>query len=147
MSLRSEFIRLWNEFTAQSKKISELPDATTPLGGTELVEIVQGGVNKKVASSNLGGGGGGGSVNSVSGTPNRITSTGGTDPVIDIAAAYDTAVTTAINAKVTQTITNGVTTTAPSEDAVFDALALKADSSAIATINGITKIYAQQNFK
>ncbi len=30
------------------------------------------------------------------------------------------------DAKVTQTITNGVTTTAPSEDAVFDALALKA---------------------
>lgn len=59
MSIRSEFIRLWNEFTAQSKKISELPNATTPLGGTELVEVVQGGVNKKVASSNLGGGGGG----------------------------------------------------------------------------------------
>ncbi len=35
-----------------------------------------------------GGGGGGGSVNSVSGTLNRITSTGGTDPVIDISASY-----------------------------------------------------------
>jgi|SRR5690242_16924713 len=34
------------------------------------------------------GGGGGGSVNSVSGTSNRITSTGGTDPVIDIAGTY-----------------------------------------------------------
>ncbi len=33
-------------------------------------------------------GGGGGSVNSVSGTANRITSTGGTDPIIDIAATY-----------------------------------------------------------
>jgi len=30
---------------------------------------------------------------------------------------------------VTQTITNGVTTTAPSEDAVYDALALKADKT------------------
>lgn len=35
------------------------------------------------------GGGGGGSVNSVSGTTNRITSTGGTDPVIDISATFE----------------------------------------------------------
>lgn len=34
-------------------------------------------------------GGGGGSVNSVSGTTNRITSTGGTDPVIDISATFE----------------------------------------------------------
>jgi len=41
---------------------------------------------------------------------------------------------------VTQTITNGVTTTAPSEDAVFDALALKQETlvsaTNIKTING-----------
>jgi len=37
-------------------KISELGSATTPLGGTELIEIVQGGVNKKVAVSEVGGG-------------------------------------------------------------------------------------------
>lgn len=36
-----------------AKKISELPAATLPLGGTELVEIVQGGVSKKVARSDL----------------------------------------------------------------------------------------------
>jgi len=35
------------------------------------------------------GGGGGGSVNSVSGTINRITSTGGTDPIIDISATFE----------------------------------------------------------
>lgn len=40
-----------------AKKISELPAATTPLAGTELLEIVQGGVNKKVAASALGGSG------------------------------------------------------------------------------------------
>lgn len=34
------------------------------------------------------GGGGGGGVSSVSGTTNRITSTGGTTPIIDISAAY-----------------------------------------------------------
>ncbi len=33
---------------------------------------------------------------------------------------------------VTQTITNGVTTSAPSENAVYDALALKEDASAVA---------------
>lgn len=42
-----------------SKKISELTAATTPLGGTETVEIVQGGTSKKVAVSYLGGSGGG----------------------------------------------------------------------------------------
>lgn len=34
------------------------------------------------------GGGGGGTVNSVGGTLNRITSTGGTDPILDISASY-----------------------------------------------------------
>jgi hypothetical protein len=36
-------------------KISELTSATTPLAGTEVVPIVQGGVTKKVAVSNFGG--------------------------------------------------------------------------------------------
>lgn len=42
----------------------------------------------QVAINGSGGGGGGGSVNSVVGTANRITSTGGVNPVIDISAAY-----------------------------------------------------------
>lgn len=42
-----------------SKKISELTAATTPLSGTELVEIVQSGISKKVAASDLSGSGGG----------------------------------------------------------------------------------------
>lgn len=42
-----------------SKKISELTAASTPLAGTEVIEIVQGGVSKKVATSYLGGSGGG----------------------------------------------------------------------------------------
>lgn len=36
-------------------RISELPAATTPLAGNELAEIVQGGINKQVATSNFGG--------------------------------------------------------------------------------------------
>ena len=38
-------------------KISALSSATTPLAGTEVVPIVQGGVTKKVAVSSIGGGG------------------------------------------------------------------------------------------
>ena len=41
-----------------TKKISELDDATTPLVGTEVVEIVQSGANVKVPVSEFGGGGG-----------------------------------------------------------------------------------------
>lgn len=44
-------------------KISQLPVATTPLAGTELMEIVQGGVNKQVTTSEVGGG----AVDSVNG--------------------------------------------------------------------------------
>lgn len=66
-------------------KISELPLATTPLAGTEEQEIVQGGVNKRVAVSYVGGG----TVTSVTGTTNRITSTGGATPVIDISATFE----------------------------------------------------------
>lgn len=37
-----------------NKKISELPSATLPLGDDDLFEVVQGGVNKKVAKSAVG---------------------------------------------------------------------------------------------
>lgn len=37
------------------KKISELAVASTPLAGTELIEIVQGGVNKQTTASQFGG--------------------------------------------------------------------------------------------
>lgn len=82
---------------ADNKKITDLAAATTPLAGTEVAEIVQGGVNKQVPVSEFGGGGGG-TVTSVTGTTNRITSTGGDTPVIDIAAAYDAAITAQIAA-------------------------------------------------
>lgn len=74
------------------------------------------------------GSGGVGTVTSVGGTADRITSTGGATPVIDIAAAYDAAVQAYADAKVANSITNGVTTSAPNQDQVFDALALKLDS-------------------
>ena len=37
-----------------TKKITELPAATTPLAGTEQIEIVQGGASKNVSVSHLG---------------------------------------------------------------------------------------------
>lgn len=48
--------------------------------------------------------------------------------------------------KVTQTITNGVTTTAPSEDAVFDALALKANDSSVMHLAGTETITGVKTF-
>jgi len=59
--------------------ITALPAATTPLAGTEVVPIVQGGVTKKVAVSAIGGGGSGSviQVNTGSGlTGGPITSSG-----------------------------------------------------------------------
>lgn len=44
---------------------------------------------------------------------------------------------------VSQTITNGVTDKSPSEDAVFDALALKADKTDLVA----SKIFMYRNFK
>jgi hypothetical protein len=63
------------------------------------------------------GGGGGGSVNSVSGTTNRITSTGGTDPVIDISATFE-----ALLGKVAQRIdqNNASTTSAQLASVISD---------------------------
>lgn len=71
-----------------NKKISELPSSDT-LTGAELVELVQGGINKQTTTQAIADLGGGGSVTSVSGTSNRVTSTGGATPVIDISATYD----------------------------------------------------------
>lgn len=43
---------------ADEIKFSELPNASTPLAGTEIVALVQDGTSKKVAVSEIGGGGG-----------------------------------------------------------------------------------------
>jgi hypothetical protein len=74
----------------------------------------------------IGAGTGNGTVTSVTGVSGETTvANNTTTPVVGIASAYTTARDAVANGKVTQTITNGVTATAPSEDAVFDALALK----------------------
>lgn len=59
MSLRSEFIRLWNEYTAQSKKITDLTALPSPVVNADLFEVVRAGVNYKATGSQLPSGGGG----------------------------------------------------------------------------------------
>ena len=63
-------------------KISQLPAATTPLAGTEEVPLVQSGTTKKVTVTNLRGS----SVSAVTATA-PVVSSGGTTPVISMAAA------------------------------------------------------------
>jgi hypothetical protein len=60
------YILLIASMGANAQKISQLPSATS-LSGSDLVPVVQGGVNKKAAYS-LFGGGGGGTWGSITGT-------------------------------------------------------------------------------
>lgn len=116
-----------------SNYLESLDPVVGALAGTEIIGASKDGDAVSLTAQQIAdlGGGSGGTVTSVTGTTNRITSTGGTTPVIDIDAAYDSAQLALINAKVVNAINNGATTTAPSEDAVFDALALKADLTAL----------------
>ena len=63
-------------------KISQLPSATTPLGGTEVLPIVQSGATKKVTVNDLRGT----VVTAVTGTA-PVVSSGGTTPAISMPAA------------------------------------------------------------
>lgn len=52
MSLRSEIIKVINEIFSGSRKISDL-DAAGTLNDADLLEVVQGGVNKKATVSQI----------------------------------------------------------------------------------------------
>jgi len=68
---------------------------------------------------------GNGTVTSVTGVSNETTvASGTTTPVIGIASAYTAARDAVANGKVADAIVDGVTTVAPSQNAVFDALAM-----------------------
>jgi len=69
----------------------------------------------------------------------KITATAGT-------ASTDVVVKSQLDAIVVQTITNGVTATAPSQDAVFDALALKANDNAVVHTTGAETIAGAKTF-
>lgn len=116
-------------------KISEL-STESPLDGTELVEVVTGGVNKKTTTQDIADlGGGGGHVIEDEGTPltqrTKLNFVGAGVTVTDDSGDDATVVT--IPSQVVDAINNGATTTAPSENAVFDALALKNDLANTAT--------------
>lgn len=81
MNLRSFVVRIFNEMVSNGKKISELPNATTPLTGTEELEVNQGGVSKKVIASLLASGGTG--VQSVvAGTNVTVDNTDPQNPIV-----------------------------------------------------------------
>lgn len=96
--------------------------------------------------------GGVGNVNSVNGHTGIVTLTksdlslDNVDNTSDANKPVSTAQQAAIDAKVADTITNGVTTVAPSENAVFDALALKADDSLAVHKSGTETITGAKTF-
>ena len=64
---------------------------------------------------------------------------GNVDNTSDVNKPVSAAQTTAINAKVSDAIVDGVTTVAPSQNAVFDALALKQDSLGYTPVKTVVK--------
>lgn len=71
---------------------------------------------------------------------------GNVDNTSDANKPVSTAQQTAIDAKVADEINNGITTIAPSQNAVFDALALKADDSAVVHDTGDETIAGVKTF-
>jgi hypothetical protein len=104
-------------------KISQLPSATTPLAGTEEVPLVQSGTTKKVTVSNLRGSG----VTAVTATA-PVVSSGGTTPVISMAAA-----TTSVNGYLTSTDWNTFNNKQPAGSYLVSGGALGTPSSGTAT--------------
>jgi len=71
---------------------------------------------------------------------------GNVDNTTDAGKPVSTAQQTAIDAKVADAINNNTTTIAPSQNAVFDALALKADDSAAVKLTGTQTIAGAKTF-
>lgn len=95
---------------ADDKKISDLAVASTPLAGTELIEIVQGGVNKQTTASQFGG-----SVpdadESTKGIAKLYTGTGSNTDGSMTQNAIITALTTKVDKETWATLVDGSTVT------------------------------------
>lgn len=177
-----------------SEKISGMAVASA-LTGTELMEVVQGGVNKQTTTQDIAdlGGGGGGAVDSVNGQTGVVVLDAGdvgADPAgsastvntalsnhisdatdahagtaiantpagniaattvqaalneLDTEKQSATQVQTIADAKVADAINDGTTAVAPSQNAVFDALALKVDKETFATLTFASPTNWDQN--
>lgn len=90
-----------------NKKITELPAATVPLNAGDILEIVQGGVNKQVAKSDVATGGGG-TVTSVNGDAGPVVVLDATDVGADPAGSAST---------VNTALTNHISDTSDAHDA------------------------------
>ena len=87
MSLRSEVVRIFNELLGSGvgKKISELPPVTTPLAGTEMLEIVQDNESRRVTAASLATGGTGVET-IVAGTNITVDATDPQNPIVSSTA-------------------------------------------------------------
>lgn len=131
-----------------SKKISELPAATTPLGGTELLEVVQGGVNKKVAASDVAGGSAVDSVNGQTGVVVLDATDVGADPSGSAAAVASNlsahiADTTDAHAASAISFSPTGTISATDVQSAIAEVANEAATSATETASGIAEIATQ----
>lgn len=80
MSLRGEIKRILNELLSNSKKITELPSGSAPIG-SELIEVVQGGQNVSLTISQVASGGVG-VLSVVAGTNITVDNTDPQNPII-----------------------------------------------------------------
>lgn len=107
-----------------NKRITELPTGSPP-SGAELLELVQGGVNVKLTAQEIADlAAGGGAVDSVNGQTGVVV-LDYTDVGADASGAASAALSAAqsyADAKIENTIVDGVTDRAPSQGAVYTAL-------------------------
>lgn len=127
-------------FTSFAKVKLTTDPASNPLRGKVLVrDSVTGNIDKILYSdlADLIGPFISTGISEVTGVSGEITVANGTTaPVIGISPTYTTARNTYADGKVAQSITDGVTDSAPSQNQVFDALALKANLNGGNTFTG-----------
>jgi hypothetical protein len=91
------------------KKFTELPAATTPLDGTEIIAIVQGGVSKKTTVDDLPAGGGGTVDSIVAGQNVSVDDTDPANPIVSVSLAMGSiTVSTSASSTITLPFSNNI---------------------------------------
>lgn len=103
------------------KKFTELPAVTTPLDGTEIIAVVQGGVSKKATIDDLPSGGG--AVDSVNGQTGVV--------VVDLQSALDEGSTASIATELNTTV---------NVDDIVTTDVTNADGRVISVTDGVTQM-------